>query len=579
MDENAIHDWLIRCFGPVQGEMAWDQISRLPDAIKEQLLSQDPSTLPDPSQVQQMMAAFTAGGLNTMGDMQQAVESGPINVRLAKSLALQQASQGAQNSVSAAEAQSFRGALSEANLWLDTACAFDPAPGEPEVLTRAAWVEGTIDAWAKFAAPVAQSMSDALASVLSERLGGALGDGEIAGMFAGPVPIPIPEGMKDPVQLMKLLGNTSFAMQLGQAAGALSREVRGSFDQGIALLPNPAGGLIAQNVVAYAKSLNGEAPAAGESGETGHPIGFASAKAGAPVPEGAAGTLPVDGIGEAERIPQDEVTAFLALVEVTHARLFANVPWLMPRFEALIGKYARGIAIDLDAMEEQIRGAESMDPESLSDAVNLTKVAIPDTPEQQEALASLQNLLALVEGWVDCVVWRAGMAHIPHIEQLREMLRRERAVGGPAERTFESLLGMRLQPKRMREAAALWEMTGAAEGDEARDAKWAHPDLLPALPGAAKPKDSAPGAGPAAGDGAASGDAHPAGGTAAGANDATLSGDSSSIDWDAELAALLDAEHGDDEGDGDSDGGSDDAKDAPDSTDSPDSPNSPDSAD
>lgn len=72
-------------------------------------------------------------------------------------------------------------------LWLDTACEFNPAPGDPDVLTRAGWVEGTIDQWAKFAAPVAESMNDALASVISERLGGAFGDGEIAGMFAGPV--------------------------------------------------------------------------------------------------------------------------------------------------------------------------------------------------------------------------------------------------------------------------------------------------------------------------------------------------------------------------------------------------------
>lgn len=93
---------------------------------------------------------------------------------------------------------------------------FNPAPGETQVLTRAGWVEGTIDAWAQFASPVAQSMNDALASVIADRLGGAV-QGEIAGMFAGPVPIPIPEGMKDPEQLMKLLGNTSFAMQLGRA--------------------------------------------------------------------------------------------------------------------------------------------------------------------------------------------------------------------------------------------------------------------------------------------------------------------------------------------------------------------------
>ena len=102
MDDNAIHEWLIKCFGPIQGEMAWQQISQLPEEIREQLMSQDPSRLPNPSEVQQMMAAFSAGGLNTMGDMQRTVEEGPINVKLAKSIALQQANaSGSASSVSA----------------------------------------------------------------------------------------------------------------------------------------------------------------------------------------------------------------------------------------------------------------------------------------------------------------------------------------------------------------------------------------------------------------------------------------------------------------------------------------------
>ena len=151
MDDNAIHEWLIKCFGPIQGEMAWQQISQLPEEIREQLMSQDPSRLPNPSEVQQMMAAFSAGGLNTMGDMQRTVEEGPINVKLAKSIALQQANaSGSASSVSAVDGEAARRAMSEANLWLDTACEFNPAPGDPDVLTRAGWVEGTIDQWAKF---------------------------------------------------------------------------------------------------------------------------------------------------------------------------------------------------------------------------------------------------------------------------------------------------------------------------------------------------------------------------------------------------------------------------------------------
>ena len=564
MDENAIRQWLIDCFGPIQGEMAWNQLSNMPEAVRDQLMSQDPSTLPKPEEVKSMMQAFTAGGLNTMGDMQQAVEQGPINIKLAKSLALQQANgAGSDSSVNAETGEIARRAISEANLWLDTACEFNPAQGETQLLTRAGWVEDTIDAWAQFASPVAESMNDALASILSQRFGDGEIQTEISGVFAGPIEIPIPDEMKNPAKLMRFVGNTSFAMPLGRAAGDLSHEVRGSFDQGIALLKNPAGGLIAQNATEYAKMLNGEASAAeadtaGTSTDSvnpfststdasANPIGFTSAgnsdtpatdgtaqvsgsDASADAADAAAFEAALSGFETTEKIPESEVLSFLALQEMAHARLYASVPWLMPRFEALIGKYARGISIDLDAMEEQLRDATSMDPESISGAVNLTKVGIPDTPEQREALASLESLLAMVEGWVDCVVWRAGMAHLPHIEQLREMMRRERAMGGPAERTFESLLGLQLRPKRMREATGLWEMITAAEGPEGRDAKWSHPDLLPSLPGdkpadGASPSSDAPSGSSSDANGSAS---HPA-----------ADGKTGDIDWDAELSKLL----------------------------------------
>ncbi|WEV66201.1 zinc-dependent metalloprotease [Bifidobacterium sp. ESL0764] len=500
MDENAIHQWLIDCFGQMQGDMAFQQLNALPDAVKDQLLGQDPTKLPKPAEVKALMNAFTTSGLNTVGDMQQSAEQGPVNVKLATSLALAIANdEGSEQTVTASEGEAVRQAMSEANLWLDTASTIDPAPGEPQVFTRADWVNATVDSWAKFASPVEQSMSDALSSVVSERFGDAFGDGEIAGVFAGPIPVPIPDNMKDPANLIKILGNTAFSTQLGHAAGQLSHEVRGSFDQGIALQKNPAGALIAQNAIEYAKTLE---------------------------------------------IDQAEVLAFLALEEVAHARLFAHVPWLMPRFEALIGKYARGISIDLDAMEEQLRDATSMDPDSISGAVDLTKVGIADTPEQKEALESLETLLALVEGWVDAVTWKAGVAHIPHIDQLREMVRRERAVGGPAERTFESLLGMELRPKRMREAADIWEKIGAQEGDKARDEKWSHPDLLPKLPGIDGEQAQVADTETSPSDADTNPDANI---TAFAADGSDTTDSKHGIDWDAELEKLLDAQ-GDDDG-------------------------------
>ena len=54
-----------------------------------------------------------------------------------------------------------------------------------------------------------------------------------------------------------------------------------------------------------------------------------------------------------------------------------------------------------------------------------------------------------------------------------------RAAGGPAEETFAALVGLELRPRRLRDASALWGSLRSRQGHEARDAVWAHPDLLP----------------------------------------------------------------------------------------------------
>ena len=101
------------------------------------------------------------------------------------------------------------------------------------------------------------------------------------------------------------------------------------------------------------------------------------------------------------------------------------------------------------------------------------------TPEQVAALERLETLLALIEGWVQTVVNDALGDRIPGTSALSETLRRRRATGGPAEQTFATLVGLELRPRKLREAAALWERLTEAVGADARDAVWQHPDLLP----------------------------------------------------------------------------------------------------
>ena len=73
----------------------------------------------------------------------------------------------------------------------------------------------------------------------------------------------------------------------------------------------------------------------------------------------------------------------------------------------------------------------------------------------------------------------AVIAHLPHAVALSELFQRRNATVSPANRTFGSLVGLELAPRRIREAAAFWRMAGTKLGTQERDNLWVHPDLLP----------------------------------------------------------------------------------------------------
>ncbi|HWJ86092.1 MAG TPA: zinc-dependent metalloprotease, partial [Cellulomonas sp.] len=348
----------------------------------------------------------------------------PVNWRMAHDLARQQASVEGDPSLTAAQTRQVHEALTVAELWLDAATDLPPAAGTPHAWSRAEWVEATLPTWRTLTEPVATSLSSALVGTLGEAMGEGFGDG-----LQGELP-----GGIDATQLLRRLGSAVFGLQVGQAAGTLAREVFGTTDIGLPLLASPSPALVASNVDAFAAGLDA---------------------------------------------PADEVRLFLALREAAATRLFTHVPWLRAHLLATVDSYARGIAIDADQLEEAVRSIDPTDAAALQQALSGGVFAPHTTPEQKAALERLETALALVEGWVDEVASAAAMPHLPHTVALREMIRRRRAAGGPAEHTFSTLVGLELRPRRLRDAAALWAQIARDNGTQARDAVWDHPDLLP----------------------------------------------------------------------------------------------------
>ena len=100
-----------------------------------------------------------------------------------------------------------------------------------------------------------------------------------------------------------------------------------------------------------------------------------------------------------------------------------------------------------------------------------------DSPAQKIALAKLETVLALIEGWTDEVTTLAAGDRLPSIQALRETFRRRRVASPPAEKLFKTMLGLKVSPKLTREASAFWSQVRELKSVSERDQIWG--GLLP----------------------------------------------------------------------------------------------------
>jgi putative hydrolase len=320
-----------------------------------------------------------------------------------------------------AERSQLEQAFHVASLWLDEVTSISELTREPKLMSRQEWVIATMPVWNQLAEPVATSIANSLSDVLTQNAPDELG-----------------ELMPGASQVMRNVGGTLFAMQLGQVVGQLSSEVVSGGDIGIPLLDAADGSaqqaaVIPQNAVAFGAGLD---------------------------------------------IPLDQIQLYLAVRELAHARLFRHAKWLRLQLLTSITEFAKGIHIDTDRLQQLAADFDPNNPEELREAMTSGALIPPKSEDQLAALSRLETMLALIEGWVD-VVTAEATTRLPSSVAIAETVRRRRASGGPAESAFATLVGLELRPRRLREAAALWQAVTDAVGNDGRDALWAHPDLVP----------------------------------------------------------------------------------------------------
>ena len=239
----------------------------------------------------------------------------------------------------------------------------------------------------------------------------------------------------------KFIGNAGaaiFAMQLGQAIGKLATQTVSATEIGIPI--SGKAGLISQNVAEFLEDL-----------ET----------------------------------PKSEVLIYLAIREVAIQSLYAANRWLRDGITTQVREFAAGLKVELSGIEELVEQVDPNDPESINRVMEATAMMTSRTEEQETALVRIETTLALIDGWADHVSQEAAR-RLPNIGSVIEIVSRKRAAKGAAEKTFEILLGLELQPKLRREAKAMWDHV-AKLGQDKRDLLWRHPDQLPSIEEIADP--------------------------------------------------------------------------------------------
>src|SRR5690606_943627 len=138
--------------------------------------------------------------------------------------------------------------------------------------------------WKEIASPVSTSIADALLGAMKENA-----PEEMTGLISGAG------------ELMRGLGGTLFAAQLGQVIGNLSLEVVTGGDVGIPVLPTGTAAVIPQNLASFGEGLD---------------------------------------------IPADQISLYLAARELAYARLYRHAKWLRLHVMSQITEFARGVSVD-----------------------------------------------------------------------------------------------------------------------------------------------------------------------------------------------------------------------------------------
>lgn len=222
--------------------------------------------------------------------------------------------------------------------------------------------------------------------------------------------------------------------QVGAVTGMLSQRVLGQYD--IALLdpePTPRLLLVAPNLAVAARNLG---------------------------------------------VDREQLTAWVAIHEVTHAVQFGGTPWLRPHLARLLSELIEGLEVRLASRAFRMPDAEEL--RTLARRVRAGELLRISLGEDRWGLIEeMQATMSLIEGHAEHVMDAVGAEVLPTLERLRAAMTRRRRERAWPWRILERLLGMDMKLRQYELGRRFCDQVVAQAGPAALTVAWSSAEMLP----------------------------------------------------------------------------------------------------
>jgi uncharacterized protein (DUF2342 family) len=214
-------------------------------------------------------------------------------------------------------------------------------------------------------------------------------------------------------------------------------------------------------------------------------------------------------------VDRDELLAWVAIHEITHAVQFSGAPWLRDHLGGMLRELVDGLQIgpggqsstgDGDSIADESSSTPSgipswlLDPRALFERARdgelsalidrarrgeLLRIGLGD--ERWELVERMQATMSLIEGHAEHTMDAVGADVLPSLPRLRAAMTRRRASRGLPWRVLERLLGLELKLRQYEVGRRFCDAVVHEGGPETLAVAWRSPQELPTAAELAEP--------------------------------------------------------------------------------------------